>query len=50
MKKQQRNKQIKLRGARVGGHMPVILAFGKWRQENREFSIILSFIVSLRPA
>ena len=46
MKKQQRNKQIKLRGARLGGHMPVILAFGRIV----EFSIILSFIVSLRPA
>lgn len=45
LEKAQRNKQIKLRGTRLAGHMPVILAFGRWRQENCEFSILLSFIV-----
>jgi hypothetical protein len=30
--------------------MPIILGFGKWKQEDQELIIILGYIVSSRPA
>jgi hypothetical protein len=31
-------------------HTPFILALGRWRQEGQGFKVILSYILSFRPA